>query len=75
MSKVCNVYELKDPTIQQTKLLCIQLFNDMNIVNKIQLNNLRQIFMFHRLYNKNKNIFNSDIINQYLNKKINYVLY
>ena len=72
LSKVCNVYELKDPTIQQTKLLCIQLFNDMNIVNKIQQNNLRQIFMFHRLYNKNKNIFNSDIINQYLNKKINY---
>ena len=28
LSKVCNVYELKDPTIQQTKLLCIQLFND-----------------------------------------------
>ena len=50
----------------------MQLFNDMNIVNKLQNNNIRQIFMFHRLYAKNKNIFNSNIIKRYLNHSVHY---
>lgn len=72
LSKVCHTYELKEPTKQQNNLLCMQLFNDMNIVNKLQNNNIRQIFMFHRLYAKNKNIFNSNIIKQYLNHSVHY---
>ena len=72
LSKVCHSYELPNPSTQQIKLLCINLFNDMTIANRLQHNNLRQIFMIHRLYIQNKQVLQSDLIQQYLTHTINY---
>ena len=74
LMKVCEVFELKIPTLTQTELLINNLMPDVNRNISNQINtyiegDLRKLNQMYTMYTNNKGLLNDDMFNNILKQK------